>query len=354
MHPTKHLFIFGSTGDLVQRKIIPALHALPHFTIHTVALGRKNLTTQEYQTLVSRGASVTSPVVHIDYIKIDLDTPTVCEECSKYLSTTEQNYFYVALPPQQSERVIQYVGSLKRANYPITLLIEKPFGTSYANALHLQKIIRDERLTNDTLISDHYLFKKEIVALERRPFTKLKLVSLEHVGLEKRVGYYDAVGALRDMVQSHFLNIVFKLLAHPEKDIEHMHITTHERAQYGNGSTSGYARDLGKSSDTETFVRVILKTHNQEFEFVTGKKFATKLGYLAIDDTVIHFDTADNPYIRLFSDLFLGKREHFATIEQSIVAWQLIEKIQEKKTDLDFYEENRPVHSFHHNTIHST
>ncbi len=346
MLPVKNLFIFGSTGDLVKRKVVPALHALTNFTVHTVALGRKNLTTEEYQNFVCNGKCSDTFATNTTYLKIDLENTVVCEACINHLHKTECNYFYIALPPHTTAQIIRYIGSLQRNGYPVAVLIEKPFGTSYVDALHIQKIIAEEQLTEVTHISDHYLFKKEIMHLEQQPFKKLKLVSLERVGLETRAGYYDGVGALRDMVQSHFLNIVFKLVPNPQKNLQEIDVLVHERGQYGNGATEGYARDLGKKSTTETFTRVVIKARDQEFEFVTGKKFATRLGYLALDDKVVHFDTSDNPYVRLFNDFFSGTTTHFATIAQSILAWQLIEKIQKKEAALDFYNEDRSTASF--------
>ncbi|HTY44320.1 MAG TPA: hypothetical protein VMC80_03690, partial [Patescibacteria group bacterium] len=146
--------------------------------------------------------------------------------------------------------------------------------------------------------------------------------------------------ALRDMIQSHFLNIVFRLLENPEKEFSHFEIEEYKRAQYGNGKDKGYAKELGKKSDTETFAKVRLKTKGREFEFITGKKFDRKTGFIEIDSRKIYLESAKDPYAHLFLDFFSQKKNNFATIDNSILAWEITEKIEEKKQKLEYYPEN--------------
>lgn len=339
----RRIFIFGSTGDLVKRKVLPALFDLPGFDVEIIALGRRDLTTKTYWDFVTGGKQPQNTRGNHAYLKVNLESDDVCEDCNKYLSKKSTNYFYSALPPQNTSAIIGYLDKIKRQGYKVKLLTEKPFGNSLADALRLRKIIKQKKMEGDVLISDHYLFKKEIVDLKHRPFKKLKIVSLEAVGLESRAGYYDDTGALKDMIQSHFLNIAFKLVGNPQKEFKNFNVTRYERGQYGDGKTTGYAHDLGKRSNTETFVHVIIKTDHKEFEFITGKKFSEKLGYLSLDDRIIRFNHHDNPYSRILKDFFLGKKSEFATIESSIIGWQLTEAIQKKESPLAFYPEMRPA-----------
>lgn len=338
----RRIFIFGSTGDLVKRKVLPALFALTGFDVEIIALGRRDLTTETYWDFATGGKQPQNTQGNHAYLKVNLEDDKMCENCDTYLSKKSINFFYSALPPQNTTAIIGYLDKIKCQGYKVKLLTEKPFGSSLADAIRLKKIIQQKNMEEDVLISDHYLFKKEIVDLKRRPFKKLKIVSIEEVGLENRAGYYDDIGALKDMIQSHFLNIAFKLVGNSQKEFRNFDVTHYLRGQYGDGKTNGYTRDLGKHSDTETFVHVIIKTDHKEFEFITGKKFNEKSGYLSLDDTVIRFNHHDNPYVRLFKDFFLGKRSEFATIESSIIGWQVTEAIQKKKSPLTFYQEMRP------------
>ena len=335
------LFIFGSTGDLVKRKVVPAISALRGFDLTVVTLGRKDHTDQSYRNFVCDGECDENFSDKHVYVKIDMENGVECQDCLLHLDKKGVNYFYSALPPANIADVVRYLGRLKRDGYRIKLLVEKPFGTSLKDAVNLKKLIAKEKMTEDVLVSDHYLFKKEVMARKPRAFKKLEIVSLEKVGLERRAGYYDGVGALKDMVQSHFFNIAFRLMKNPAKSFAVPKVLVYERGQYGDGKGSGkghdYVRDLGKPSDTETFAHVVMKAGGREFDFVTGKMFVKKTGYISIDGKTIHFNSADNPYVRLLEDFFLGKKDHFATIDESILGWKLTEAIQKKTSKLSFY-----------------
>ncbi|MFA6446094.1 MAG: hypothetical protein WCW14_02475, partial [Candidatus Paceibacterota bacterium] len=171
------------------------------------------------------------------------------------------------------------------------------------------------------------------------PLKKIEIVSLEKVGLENRISYYDEIGALKDMVQSHFLSILLKLLKNSKEALHKFEISLYERAQYGNGIDEGYVKDLGKLSDTETFVKVIGKIGNIDFEFVTGKKFDQKVSHVSVDDNKIIFNDLENAYVGLFRDFLSDRRDDFINIETSILSWELIEIIHKKKSRLSYYKE---------------
>jgi len=335
----KQLFIFGSTGDLVKRKVIPALSRLKDLDLKVITLGRKNLDSESYRSLVCGDNCSEDFIKKHVYSVINFEDKEICRDCNIYLDKDNVNYFYSALPPKNIGDVIRYVGRLKYEGYPISLLIEKPFGSSLKEAISLKKLIDEEKLSENVLISDHYLFKKEVMNLPLIPFKKIKIVSLEKVGLENRISYYDGVGALKDMIQSHFLNIFLKLLKNSKEILHTFEIISYERAQYGNGIDEGYVKDLGKSSDTETFVKVNGKVGDINFEFVTGKKFDEKISYISIDDDKIILNDLENPYIRLFEDFLSDKREGFLDMETSMLGWELTELIQLKESRLSFYKE---------------
>ncbi|HTY44133.1 MAG TPA: hypothetical protein VMC80_02735, partial [Patescibacteria group bacterium] len=259
------LFIFGSTGDLVKRKIIPAFAGLKLEELEIIALGRQDFTNEMYEDFISKDKWFRNfrkkPVYH----RIDFSREIICEKCEEFLDNTENNFFYIAMPPDLIGKILDYLGRIKKKGFKIKILIEKPFGKNLEDAKKLKRIINEKNLSEDIFLSDHYLFKEEIAGLKKTNFRKIKIVSLEKVGLENRT-YYDDVGALRDMIQSHFLNIVFRLLENPEKEFSHFEIEEYKRAQYGNGKDKGYAKELGKKSDTETFAKVRLKTKDREFE----------------------------------------------------------------------------------------
>lgn len=332
------LFIFGSTGDLVKRKVIPALAELKPNDLKIIALGRKDLNTNSYKEWLLNQDP------RIEYKRIDTDNLET-KEFLELLDKSNENFFYLALPPKVIEKILIALAKLKKKGFKIRILVEKPFGENLENSKSLKKLISKENLQEDLLIADHYLFKQEIINHPIKKFNHLKLVSLEKVGLENRIGYYDEIGALKDMIQSHFLNIIFKLIENPKQEFKDFEILEYKLAQYGNGKDKGYVKELGKSSTTETFVKIRLKTKNHEFTLITGKKFKEKLSYIQVEDKKTHLSDLKNPYQQLFLDFFSNNKTHFTTIDNSILAWKISSKLETNKPKLEYYEENTESNS---------
>ncbi|MFA5934526.1 MAG: hypothetical protein WC827_01410 [Candidatus Paceibacterota bacterium] len=340
-------FIFGSTGDLVKRKVVPALSNIFMPDLEIIALGRRDFIDESYNAFICESGMCFN---HLnkkpEYNKIDFKDEIVCEKCIEELDKENTNFFYSAMPPQNIEIILEYVGKLKKSGFKVKILIEKPFGGDLESAENLKKVIEKVNLVEDVFISDHYVFKDEILKLKKTNFKKIKIVSLENVGLENRVGYYDDVGALKDMVQNHFLNIVFKLIDNPEEEFENFEIISFEKSQYGNGKDIGYIKELGKDSKTETFVKILLKTKTKEIEFITGKKFNKKISFIEIDGEKTIINNEKNSYEVLISEFLAEKKINFPTVDKTILSWKIIDKIKSQKTELKYYPENIDAESF--------
>lgn len=329
------LFIFGSTGDLVKRKVMKALHEIYNSeeNLEIYAIGRKDLDRKEYQNFICSDWCVPKFRDSLHYIQVNFDKL----DLSKYLSDSDTNYFYVSLPPSEYKKIFRFTEEIVNKNYDIKILAEKPFGLNLDNAQDLKNFIENSSLKNKIFISDHYLFKKNFMKLsEIRNFRKLKIVSVEEVGLEGRVSYYDSVGAIKDMVQSHFLNLVKKNLNF-EVNPDEIKVTEFVRGQY-----EGYSDELGKKSKTETFVYVSFKCCGKEFEFITGKAFEEKEGYVEVDGEKFEIGE-DNSYVEIFRRFLSGDENlmiGFPTIEDSVLGWEIVEKFEEygKDKELIFYE----------------
>lgn len=332
-----NLFIFGSTGDLVKRKVIPALQKLKIEKLKIYAIGRKEFENKEYKDFVCEDNCSIEFKKTMSYIKINYNQDSFCDECNPFLDKEEINFFYLALPPNLYENTLKFILGLKRKGYKVKILIEKPLGESLAHFKELKKII-DKEVKGDIFISDHYLFKNKILSLEKNNFQKLKIISTEKLGLEKRAGYYDESGALKDMVQSHLLNVLFKL--YPEKiKLEDVKIKSYVNAQYGNGIDEGYVKELGKKSDTETFVSIELIIKGKNILIITGKKLKEKIFEIEMDGKKIKIPE-ENSYIKLFEDFLSLKPKNFPSINQTFLSWEIIEKINKLKSPLEYYKEN--------------
>jgi glucose-6-phosphate 1-dehydrogenase len=237
--------IFGATGDLSRRKLLPALYHLAgqgSFE-HSVVLGTARTTemdTEGFRTLV-RGAIAAA----------DTDSASVpsrwCNECVYYcpigggeddfhrladeINTIERKHglpghrvFYLALPPQAFPEVILGMGrsGLNRSACWARLVVEKPFGHDLASARELDTLIHQFFDESQIFRIDHYLGKETVQNLlvlrfanpifekawNRDNVDNIQITVAEKLGVEERAGYYDQTGALRDMVQNHLTQIL--------------------------------------------------------------------------------------------------------------------------------------------------
>lgn len=329
------LFIFGSTGDLIKRKVLPAIQNLDNGHIEIYALGRKEFTHEIYRDFVCGGKCEQSFKDRIHYHKIDYSSNDFCDSCIPQLEKDKTNYFYLALPPKLYKQVLNSLTRIKEKGYDLKILIEKPFGNSLEEARELQKTIFDNKLDEDVFLSDHYLFKENVLKLGKKDYSSLRIVSLEEVGLEGRINFYNETGAIRDMIQGHLINILFKI--EKEKvlpgDIEIKKVSV---GQYGNGIDEGYVKELGKYSETETFACVLMEVKGKKVEFITGKAFNEKIGEIIIDGKRVPFGEK-NSYFRLFEDFFENKKDNFPSTRDSILSWEITSKILENKEGLFYY-----------------
>ncbi len=329
------IFLFGSTGDLARRKILPAISKLNLKDLKLFAVGRKDYLNELY---VKNACTKTCTIQkNINYFKANFENEFICEDCITNLSKTEINYFYISLPPDLFELLIKKINLLKLSGYNVKILLEKPFGSSLTCAKKIEKLLKKFKLEEDVFLADHYLFKSTILKIKKqelieKDFEKLKIVSLEELGLEGRISYYDKNGALIDMVQSHLFNIMFKFLT--KKEIKNLKIIQVEKKQY-----KGYEKELGKISNTETFVKIKLKTNNKEIELITGKKFNKKINKMFLDDKEIDI-IDDGAYEKMISSFLENNKENFPQIKDTLASWEIVEKINKKKVKLIKYKIN--------------
>ena len=330
---------------MVQREIwlngksFQAFRDLKQENLEIVALGRKEFTDEMYRDFICDDDCFKDFKFKPKYHKVNFEGELKCEGCDDYLSKDEENFFYSALPPRNIGTLLRYIGAVKRQGFNVSVLIEKPFGISLADAKRLKALAERQNLIDDVFISDHYLFYSRLLSLGVTSFKNLKIVSLEKIGLENRSSY-DEVGALKDMVQKSLPEYHLQIFGRAGKEFADFKVVNFTKGQYGNGKGSGYVKDLGKPSETETFVSLILETKEKHFEFITGKKFDKKESFMELDGKKVYLDTSVNPYSRLFSDFFAKNKKSFATIEQSLLAWEIIEKIESENPPLKYYKEN--------------
>ena len=243
------MVIFGASGDLTKRKLIPALYnlarsnLLPHeFSI--VGLARAGMSKEDFQKKISQDLHefATSPVEsgftewfskRLHYLPGDIQDPKTYQQLKQLLEQVDKehgtggNYFYyLATAPAFFSEVIRQLGSTGLASEENgawrRVIIEKPFGRDLDSARTLNQEIRKVLDEGQIYRIDHYLGKETVQNIlafrfsngifepiwNRRYIDHVQITVAENLGVEMRGGYYEEAGALRDMVPNHIFQLI--------------------------------------------------------------------------------------------------------------------------------------------------
>lgn len=341
MKERKSLFIiFGATGDLAQRKLYPALFNLyqkgflkKEFAV--IGTARRPWTDERLQEVVRNSVAgmennaieINQFASHFYYQAHNVNDTAHYETLKALADKLDEEYqiggnriFYLAMSPTFFGTIAQHLRSQKLVtdNGFNRLVIEKPFGHNLQSAQVLNNDIAQYFDEKDIFRIDHYLGKEmaqSIYAIRfanpifsslwnNRYISNIQITLGEVLGVEERAGYYENVGALRDMVQNHILQLVSLLtmnapVAYKDVDIEREKISALKalkiyepdevrrnfvRGQYGAAHGMPAYRDesqVSENSMTETFVAGKIFVNNMNFAGVpiyirTGKRMATK------------------------------------------------------------------------------
>ena len=256
--PESHiLVIFGASGDLTKRKLIPALYELhtqqllPE-KLAVLGVSRTNLTDLEFRENMKEflpdqshtQQDIDAFLEHLYYQPLStadsVDYPILksrLELLSKELSIPENYIFYLSTPPNLYQIIPQSlaeVGLNDSSKGFKRLIIEKPFGTDLKSAQELNKNLLDYFEEDQLYRIDHYLGKETVQNMLVTRFSNgifepiwnrnfihhVEITSAETLGVEDRGGYYDHSGAMRDMVQNHLMQLVGLVAMEPPVVIE--------------------------------------------------------------------------------------------------------------------------------------
>lgn len=242
------LVIFGATGDLTRRKLIPALYDLacvgcmsPHFDI--VGIGRKDISAEQFRQSLEEEASHSKDARNftlqgwqefaqrISYFRADTDDSASYTQLAKHLAEMQQSgaspniMFYLATPASIFAEIIQGLnaaGLNHNAKGWTRIVVEKPFGHDLASAQKLNQILLSVFAEEDIYRIDHYLGKETVQNIlvfrfgnllfepvwNRNYVDYVEITAAESLGVEQRAGFYEETGALRDMVANHMLQLL--------------------------------------------------------------------------------------------------------------------------------------------------
>jgi glucose-6-phosphate 1-dehydrogenase len=314
--------IFGASGDLTHKKLIPALYALAfrrllpeRFAVVGVARTeadderfRSDMreAVQRYARDEFREEVWEGLAAHMRYVATDFADPRGEDRVAEVLAGLDRevgiggnHLFYLAVPPGAFETIVTELGRRRGGEGWTRLIVEKPFGYDLASARELNGMLTGFFAEEEIFRIDHYLGKETVqnmLALRfangifepiwnRQFIDHIQFTVAESIGIEGRAGYYERSGAIRDIFQNHLLQLVALTAMEPPIDFDAESVRNEKvkvlkslhtpgpksviRGQYGRGfvegqEVPGYREEAGVAPDslTETFVAAKLYVDN--------------------------------------------------------------------------------------------
>jgi glucose-6-phosphate 1-dehydrogenase len=338
---TTTIVIFGASGDLTQRKLIPSLFNLYRKrrtpkNLKIVGFGGTEFTDEQFRqhlhdgTKEHAGYTFTDEewnvfAANLSYLTGKYTETADFTRLAEYLTQLENGeanrLFYMALPPTLFPTVIDNLGAsgqLHENGAWRRVVLEKPFGTDLASAVTLNNQVHKALNENQIYRIDHYLGKETVQNIlftrfantifepiwNRTYIDHVQITVAETVGVEHRAGFYDGVGVLRDMFQNHLLQLLALVAMEPPASFNATHLRNEKvkvlsaiqpitpeqvakntvRAQY-----KGYRNEkqVNPDSTTPTYAAMRLYVNNWRWKGVpfylrSGKNLAEKSSQIII------------------------------------------------------------------------
>ena len=301
------LLIFGVTGDLSRRKLLPALRTIVSSNLvpelHITGISRRQVDGQQ----LLAGYPELAPLT--DFFTMDMTDPQEFLRLKQQvqLQPDEQLVVYLSVPPKAGTAITDALGEAGLNTPNVKILFEKPFGVDLASAQDM--IARTGRHFDEAQLYriDHYLAKEmaqNIIALRSgnalfshiwndSVIDAIDVIASESIDIEGRADFYEQTGALRDLVQGHLMQLLaLSLMEIPRdfawSDVPRLRLRALQQLQPASISTTvrgqyeGYKDEVANpDSQVETFVKVGLRTTDPTLKhiaisLVTGKALAEK------------------------------------------------------------------------------
>jgi glucose-6-phosphate 1-dehydrogenase len=245
--PPTTLIIFGATGDLASRKLLPAIYNLRRGGMlperfRAIGIGRRESDDEAFRAhardMVARYSRTgldqetwgdLEPL--LEFVRGDLDDPALFASLAERVQAIDadgpptQHMFYLAVAPSYFAPIAQSlaaVGLSDQTRAPARLMIEKPFGHDLESALALNTAISSAFEEPQIFRIDHYLGKETVQNLQvmrfangilepvwnRRYIEHVQITMAEDIGIGRRAAYYDSAGAIRDVLQNHLMQLL--------------------------------------------------------------------------------------------------------------------------------------------------
>lgn len=310
--------IFGASGDLSKRYLMPAVQNLQD------------------------GGSLEEfiPVSRKDYGNL-----------KNLIKEDGKKIFHLAIPPEGVEDAVKII-SENFGNENIKIMLEKPFGGNLESAKklieHIDKYFPEEQIYR----VDHYLAKESLQNVvtedwKKSDITSIEITAIEKIDIEGRVSFYEQTGALKDFVQSHLLEMTAVVLsgsfdvALRERALKNLEIvcdiSKHECVK--RGQYEGYREEVGNNeSMTETFVSIRLSSKDPLWRGLpiiisTGKAFNEKMTQIRIKykdggEKIFNIGHEPKAYERVILSAISSNHNLFISSGEVLESWRILEAVQ--------------------------
>jgi len=387
------IVIFGITGDLSRRKLLPALShivASPEGAdVSILGVSRRDVDVAE---LVTEAGGSPELVARTHIHTMDLAEPTDYWVLKSRLNedNPDQIVIYLSVPPGAAAQIVDQLGEAGINDSRVRILFEKPFGFDEASARDV--IARSSRyFADDQLFRiDHYMAKEvahEVIRLRRNAenhhhawsnesIERIVVSATESIGVEGRATFYEQTGALRDIIQGHLMQLLSLVLLrmpadYSDEQLPELRLAALEsilpadprlaaRAQY-----EGYDEEVENlGSLTETFASLQIQSIDTRWkdvplQLVTGKALNEKRTAIEVfykdgsidtfEEGAVHYDGRRlDAYERVLLEAVAGRRTIFTGSDEVIRSWEIVAPVQahwEMDDTITIYDKGADVES---------
>jgi len=356
--PPQAVVIFGASGDLTRRKLLPAFYHLfldgllpKGFAI--VGYARTEMTDEGFQEQAHdaiaefgrhapEGEAWRDFCRHLSYVPGAFSDPGAMDHLAEHLESTDEHqgtaggrFFYAATPPAAYPAIVRRIGESGMAK-GARIVFEKPFGRDLASARELNAQIHEVFEESQVFRIDHYLGKETVQNIlafrfangmfepiwNRRYVEHVQITVAENIGIEDRGAFYEQTGAIRDMVATHLFQVMTFLAMEPPVSFQPDRLRDEtvkvlrstmvcDPRRVVRGQYRGYRGEPGVSdgSTVETFAAMELEVDNWRWAGVpfylrTGKKLASKVSEITLKFRKVPFNVFRG------TEADLPKRDH--------------------------------------------